>query len=193
MACAECGGNFVIAANSRYGCASHWTRGSHVCSNKMTVSRHIVEDRILRSIKSQLLEPGNAEKFKQATTSIIEKRNASGKAEQLAQQLKSAERVRENILAAIKQGKALCPFRPLPPLPAGRPVFRATRTIPLPFSPMADRISATWASREDRELLSKSSICLRNRTRSVVFILPRLIVAGRAMIRDPFVVNNSES
>lgn len=104
MACAECGSNFVLAAGSRYGCAANRTRGPNVCRNSITVSRHIVEERLLSGIKTQLLDPGNLKKFKQAATNLIEKHNADGHAEQLRKQLRAAQRVRDNLLTAIKQG-----------------------------------------------------------------------------------------
>lgn len=104
MACGECGGNFVIVASNRYGCAAHRTRGTEICPNSITVTRHIVESRLLTDIKSRLLDPGNVEKFKRAAVEIIESQNARNQAETIGQQLKAAERVRDNLLAAIKLG-----------------------------------------------------------------------------------------
>lgn len=104
LACAECGGNFVIAARNRYGCATHKTRGSSVCTNGLTVSRHIVEERVLGSIKERLFDACHLEKFKRAAVRIIEAHNSAGRAEMLQQQLKDSERIRDNLLKAIKQG-----------------------------------------------------------------------------------------
>lgn len=104
MVCAECGGNFVIVANNRYGCASHKTRGDAVCRNGATVSRHIVEDRLLHSIKAQLLDPRNLEEFKRSATRLIETHNASDRLDTHERQLRAATRTRDNLLKAIKQG-----------------------------------------------------------------------------------------
>lgn len=104
MACATCGGNFVMVSAGRYGCAAHKTRGPQVCGNGVTVTRHIVEDAVLRDIKDRLMEPDNVEKFKRAALRVIEAQNASDKAAQIGRSLRTAERVRENVLVAIKQG-----------------------------------------------------------------------------------------
>lgn len=104
LSCAECGGSFVIVANGRYGCATHKTRGQDVCDNGISVSRHIVEERLLRSIKRRLLSPGSFETFKRAAVQAIESRNATSRLAELRGRLKDAERVRTNILNAIKQG-----------------------------------------------------------------------------------------
>lgn len=104
MRCAECGGNFVLAAANKYGCAAHRTRGPSVCANGMTVSRRIVEHRLLHHIKERLLGRDSVAKFKAAAMKILESHNASNRKEDLGRQLRAAEQVRENLLAAIKQG-----------------------------------------------------------------------------------------
>lgn len=104
MHCAECGGNFVIAGGSRYGCSNHWRRGPDVCSNGMTVSRRIVERCILDEVKARLRNPRSMERFKRSATELIEAHNASDNSAQIEQRLKAASRTRDNILSAIKQG-----------------------------------------------------------------------------------------
>lgn len=104
LACAHCGGNFIIVGQGRYGCANYKTRGSEACSNTVTVSRHIVEKRILQGIKDELLRPGHLENFKKKAAQLITEHNASGHADTLKQQLKEAQRERDNIMAAIRQG-----------------------------------------------------------------------------------------
>lgn len=104
LSCAECGGSFVIVANSRYGCATYKTRGQDVCDNGVSVSRHLLEERLLRSIKARLLAPGSFETFKRAAVEAIESRNATSRLAELRGRLKDAERVRTNLLNAIKQG-----------------------------------------------------------------------------------------
>jgi len=104
LACAACAGSFVIVAKGRYGCATHKTRGPAVCTNGITVSRHIVEDRILSSVKKQLLEPANFEKFKRAAARIVEEHNAADRVGALRRQRQAAEKARVNLLDAIKQG-----------------------------------------------------------------------------------------
>tara|TARA_R110002111_G_scaffold18776_4_gene45900 strand:+ start:1915 stop:3624 length:1710 start_codon:yes stop_codon:yes gene_type:complete len=104
MSCGECGGNFVLVSGNRYGCAFNKTRGTDVCTNNRTVSRHIIEHRLLKSIKSLLLDPKSLAKFKKAAVRIIEEHNAQGRADALRSDLISAKRVQSNLLTAIKQG-----------------------------------------------------------------------------------------
>ena len=104
LSCAECGSNFVIVAHGRYGCATHKGAGAELCSNSLSVPRRIVEEQLLRSIKSQLHAPGNFEKFKRAATEAIESRNATSRLQRLRGELKEAERELDNLLGAIKQG-----------------------------------------------------------------------------------------
>lgn len=104
MTCAECSGSIVVTASGRYGCASYKTRGPSVCTNHVTVPREIVEQRILASVKAQLRAPGHFENFKRAAQRCLEARNADNRGDDLRRQLKAAERTRDNVLSAIKQG-----------------------------------------------------------------------------------------
>ena len=52
-----CGANFVISGKDRYRCAS-WTNGrSHLCTNTLTVSRRLVQSKMLEGVKRDLLSP----------------------------------------------------------------------------------------------------------------------------------------
>lgn len=104
MVCAECGGNFVLAAAGRYGCIMNKNRGSTVCTNSATVSRHIIEDRLLSGIKEQLLAPQAVEKFKRVAVQLLERENRNDHKTAYMRQLKEAERERDNIMTAIKAG-----------------------------------------------------------------------------------------
>ena len=53
--CAECGGRFVVVDRYRYGCSRHRDRGPEVCGNNLRVPRRIVEERLLATIKEDLL------------------------------------------------------------------------------------------------------------------------------------------
>lgn len=104
LRCGGCGGNFTIVSNGRYGCAAHKTRGTSVCANTLTVSRHIVEERLLADIKSRLLTPSAAERFKKTAVRVLEQRRGRDRKAALACELKAAETERDNLLAAIKAG-----------------------------------------------------------------------------------------
>lgn len=102
MACAECGGNFSLVANGRYGCASYKNRGE--CANSHTVSRHIIEERLLDGIKKQLISPENMAEFKKAAISIIEQRKATSGEQELSKRLKDTQKQHDNIMSAIRAG-----------------------------------------------------------------------------------------
>lgn len=104
MVCADCGGNFVLVANGRYGCISFKSRGITVCQNSSTVSRHIVEERLLHGIKQQLLAPDNLERFKKTAVDIIEQHSNQNVSADIERRLKDSEKQRDNIMTAIKAG-----------------------------------------------------------------------------------------
>lgn len=83
---------------------THKTRGGSVCQNSITVSRHIVEERLLQNIKQQLLAPEALEKFKREAASVLEDYQYDGHDELLQKQLTEAEKQRDNIMNAIKAG-----------------------------------------------------------------------------------------
>lgn len=104
MRCGRCDGNMVLVSKNRYGCAVSKTRGPTECDNSRTVSRHIVERRLLGGIKARLLEPRYVERFKRRATELMEARNTERGLEELKRELERAERERSNLLDAIKQG-----------------------------------------------------------------------------------------
>ncbi len=85
MQCAECGGSFVLVSHNKYGCSMYKNRGRAVCGNRFTVSRHIVEERLLRSIKERLNKPESLQVFKRVATELIESRHTSQHTESLEQ------------------------------------------------------------------------------------------------------------
>jgi site-specific DNA recombinase len=104
MVCAECGGNFVISAKGRYGCMTYKTRGSSICSNSITVSRYIVEERLLHNLKQQLLAPQAKENFKREAVKALEAYQHDNPTDALQKQLRVAEKQRDHIMNAIKAG-----------------------------------------------------------------------------------------
>lgn len=104
LQCGECRASFVLVANGRYGCAAHRTRGKHVCSNAKTVSRLIVEDRLLRQIKSQLLSGESIQQFKAKAAALLEQHISEDHVAGLRRERQNAERRRINVLKAIQEG-----------------------------------------------------------------------------------------
>lgn len=104
MTCAECLGAVVIVGKDRYGCATFKTRGPAVCGNGVTISRHILEERLLHGIKSRLLEPSNVDEFAAAASRVLDSHSTANSNGHVQRQLHEAELIRDNILMAIKQG-----------------------------------------------------------------------------------------
>jgi DNA invertase Pin-like site-specific DNA recombinase len=55
LKCGCCGANFIICNHDKYGCASRAIRGKDTCSNRLLVSKAIVESRLLEGLKKRLL------------------------------------------------------------------------------------------------------------------------------------------
>ena len=55
LTCGSCGGTYSIVNQDRYGCFDHAHRG--ICSQKRTVRRTDVEERVLSGLKDKLLHP----------------------------------------------------------------------------------------------------------------------------------------
>lgn len=104
MFCAECGGSFVVTAKNRYGCATHKDRGNSVCSNKITVSRHTVESRLLDNIRKELMSEKAFYAFKNEAERLIQQEMAKSDLKDLQKQLTSMKKQRDNIMSAIKAG-----------------------------------------------------------------------------------------
>lgn len=104
LACANCGGNFTIVGQNRYGCATHKTKGSSVCNNSMSVSRSIVEENLLTGIKNNLMSVSNVEKFKKDAGKIIENYRHNDHVSVLQNRLKDITKELDNIMSAIRAG-----------------------------------------------------------------------------------------
>lgn len=104
LQCAECGGNFIMGAKNRYGCATYKTRGDSVCKNHITVSRQLVEEKLLQSIKEDILTEESFRIFCEEAKALLSQGEEESQQEALQKHLQKAEKERTNILAAIKMG-----------------------------------------------------------------------------------------
>ncbi len=57
LICSVCGAHFIMRDGTRYACSYHVNRGPEICSNCLTVSRQVVEDRMVRAIRQRLFAP----------------------------------------------------------------------------------------------------------------------------------------
>ncbi|MEZ0468952.1 recombinase family protein, partial [Phaeobacter sp. SYSU ZJ3003] len=57
LRCACCGASYTLINKTRYGCAGARNKGAAVCTNRATIGREEVEDRVLSGLKQRLLAP----------------------------------------------------------------------------------------------------------------------------------------
>lgn len=102
--CGICGANCAIIVNDRYGCTSHFRKGT--CTNRRTIRRVELERRALQGISERLV---SAEAVKTAVAAYIEQINAStrehkAQADLDRRSLDKVERGIGGILVAIEDG-----------------------------------------------------------------------------------------
>ena len=66
LKCGCCGANYTLINKTRYGCAGARNRGAAICTNRATVEREIVEDRVLTGLRDRLLHPDLISTFVEA-------------------------------------------------------------------------------------------------------------------------------
>ena len=57
LRCACCGASYTLINKTRYGCAAARNKGGAICSNRATIDREVVEDRVLSGLKHRRLSP----------------------------------------------------------------------------------------------------------------------------------------
>ena len=102
LKCGNCSGNYNMVNKSHYGCARHKDRGKSVCSNHLTVSREVIEERLLAGIKNVLLSEKNFERFSQRVRQQLKERQPDTGS--IKKQITQARHERDNIMSAIRQG-----------------------------------------------------------------------------------------
>ncbi len=106
LKCEECGGNFVMISKHTYGCSSYTNGGKHACSNKLRVSRKLVETKLLEGIKNDLFTPEAIKIFRKETSRLLraERTKRQPEAAQTKRQLAKVEKQVERMVDAIANG-----------------------------------------------------------------------------------------
>ncbi|MGM0411931.1 MAG: recombinase zinc beta ribbon domain-containing protein, partial [Pseudomonadota bacterium] len=104
LRCAECGASYVIVSARDYGCATHKDRGPAACSNNHRVRREHLEERLLTVIRDDLLTEESFETFMDMAREAMEESQPDPAA--IRKRLQEAERERDNLVQAIRQGIA---------------------------------------------------------------------------------------
>ena len=94
----------MVGAEGRLGCANHVERGN--CSNRRTIRRQVLTDRVLQGLKERLLAPELVEEFVAAFVAEINatNRERGARTARLAQEQARLARQVENFLDLIKDG-----------------------------------------------------------------------------------------
>jgi site-specific DNA recombinase len=103
--CGLCQGPMtVVGAEGRLGCANHVERGN--CTNKRTIRRQILTDRVLVGLKERLLVPELVEEFVRSYVIEIQtaNRERGARTAKLAQEQARLGRQVQNFLDLIKEG-----------------------------------------------------------------------------------------
>lgn len=102
--CGDCGEAYTIVGKDRYGCAAHKNKGT--CSNKLGISRHEIEDRVLSGLKEKLMAPDLVEEFTLAFHEELNKQAKEAESRQLSEKraLKETNKKLSAVLSAIEQG-----------------------------------------------------------------------------------------
>ena len=102
LKCGSCGGPMVVVDYYRYGCANNKDRGATVCTSTLRVPRVQLEDAVLATIRQELLSDASFQRFQRATAAALKR--ATPDLDATGRRLADAERVRDNIMAAIRAG-----------------------------------------------------------------------------------------
>ncbi|UWQ60539.1 recombinase family protein [Leisingera caerulea] len=106
LRCACCGASYTLINKTRYGCAGARNKGAAVCTNRATIGRAEVEERVLSGLKQRLLAPDLlaqfAEEYRKAFNDAAA--GACQDRQKAEHALKKVESRIANILTAIEDG-----------------------------------------------------------------------------------------
>jgi len=102
--CGSCGGGFILSSHDNLVCFNARERGT--CSNRRSIKRQEVEQRVLTAIRERLFTPGRFAKFCEAFTAELtrlRREQVAGLAGQ-RQELAAVERKLRGVVQAITEG-----------------------------------------------------------------------------------------
>ena len=104
LKCACCGANYIMIGKTHYGCAAARDRGT--CTNRKTIKRTVVEERVLGGLRDRLMHPDLVAEFiaefQRATEG--ERREALAARGEAERKLGKVRREIDNIVMAIAEG-----------------------------------------------------------------------------------------
>ncbi|MCD1620948.1 recombinase family protein, partial [Salipiger manganoxidans] len=106
MKCAHCGASYTLINKTRYGCSGLRNKGTAICTNRTTIRRDAVEERVLAGLRERLLHPALldtfVEEYRRAWNAAqADTQAARAKAER---ELAQVEKKIAGLLSAIEDG-----------------------------------------------------------------------------------------
>ena len=106
LKCGCCGASYTLINKTRYGCAGARNKGEAICTNRATIEREVVEDRVLKGLRDSLLRPELiatfVEDYRRAFNA--EAAGADAAREKARRDLGQIDKKIRGILAAIEDG-----------------------------------------------------------------------------------------
>ena len=106
LKCGCCGTSYTLVNKSRYGCVAARNKGDAICSNRATIEREVVEERVLVGLRDSLLRPELITTFVEEYRRAFNAEAAGADAAQAKarRDILGVEKKISGILAAIEDG-----------------------------------------------------------------------------------------
>jgi site-specific DNA recombinase len=106
LKCDCCGTSYTLINKTRYGCVAARNKGAAICTNRATITREVVEDRVLTGLRDSLLHPDLittfVEEYRRAFNA--EAAGADAAREKARRDLAQIDKKISSIMAAIEDG-----------------------------------------------------------------------------------------
>ncbi|MGR3704072.1 recombinase family protein [Sulfitobacter sp.] len=104
LTCGECGGGVIQVGKHYYGCSASRNKGT--CSNRLTIKRTDLEDRVLTGLRDQLLHPDLIAEFVKAYQEEHNRLSAQSSVDEakIKRELAQVTRQIDRIIEAIAEG-----------------------------------------------------------------------------------------
>jgi site-specific DNA recombinase len=102
LRCGMCGGPLVVVDRYNYACSTHKDRGDAACASRLRVPRTETEAALLAGIKAELLSEAAFQRLQRSVAAELKR--VAPDLEGMKRKLATAERERDNVMAAIRAG-----------------------------------------------------------------------------------------
>ena len=104
--CGCCGASYTLINKTRYGCSAVRNKGTAICTNRATISRDVVEERVLSGLRDRLLHPALLDAFIEEYRAAWNAAHVSTQAARMKAERDLAEVDKKiaSILSAIEDG-----------------------------------------------------------------------------------------